>query len=200
LNQKTAQGKATRQHLVTVATRLFAEAGYGATSIEQVMAATGASRGALYHHFESKTALFEAVLESIEADIAHAVVAASRGITDPVEALRAGCGAWFGLAGEPAVRQIVLVDAPAVLGWAKWREIDARHGFGLMKAALRNAARAGRVDPELAASAQIDMLAHMLLASVLEIALLIARADDPASARQDGRAAFEALVDRLFRR
>jgi len=204
LNQKIAKGRATRQYLVTMATRLFAQAGFAATSIEAVMAAAGTSRGALYHHFDGKTALFEAVLESVEADIAHAVVAASRGIADPVEALRAGCNAWLDLAREPAVRQIVLVDAPSVLGWAKWREIDARHGFGLMKAALKNAAKAGRLpsglagelrDPEL-----VDMLAHMLLASVLEIALIIARSDDPASAKQNGRTAFEALIDRLFER
>jgi len=193
LNQKIAKGQATRQHLVTVALRLFAQAGFAATSIEAVMAAAGASRGALYHHFDSKTQLFEAVLEQVEADIAHSVVAASRGIADPVEALRAGCNAWFDLAREPAVRQIVLVDAPSVVGWAKWREIDARHGFGLMKAALKNAAKAGRIDSDL-----IEMLAHMLLASVLEIALIIARADDPAAAKQEGRTAFEALIDRLF--
>jgi len=173
--------------------RLFARTGFAATSIEAVMAAAGASRGALYHHFDSKTQLFEAVLERVEADIAHSVVAASRGIADPVEALRAGCNAWFDLAREPAVRQIVLVDAPSVVGWAKWREIDARHGFGLMKASLKNAAKAGRVDSDL-----IDMLAHMLLASVLEIALIIARANDPVAAKQEGRAAFEALIDRLF--
>ena len=193
MNQKIARGQATRQHLVTVAMRLFARTGFAATSIEAVMAAAGASRGALYHHFDSKTQLFEAVLERVEADIAHSVVAASRGIADPVEALRAGCNAWFDLAREPAVRQIVLVDAPSVVGWAKWREIDARHGFGLMKASLKNAAKAGRVDSDL-----IDMLAHMLLASVLEIALIIARANDPVAAKQEGRAAFEALIDRLF--
>ena len=198
MNQKIAKGQATRQHLVTVALRLFAQAGFAATSIEAVMAAAGASRGALYHHFDSKTQLFEAVLERVEADVAHSVVAASRGIADPVEALRAGCNAWFDLAREPAVRQIVLVDAPSVVGWVKWREIDARHGFGLMKAALKNAARAGRLGPKLTGPDLIEMLAHMLLASVLEIALIIARTDDPAAAKQEGRTAFEALIDRLF--
>lgn len=193
MNQKSAQGQATRQHLVTVAAGLFAKTGFAATSVEQVMHAAGTSRGALYHHFASKTALFEAVLERVEADIAHTVAAASRGIADPLEALRAGCTAWLDLAREPAVRQIVLVDAPSVVGWEKWREIDARHGFGLMKAALKNLAAAGRINPDL-----IDMLAHMLLASVLEIALIIARSSDPVSARESGRAAFEALIDRLF--
>jgi AcrR family transcriptional regulator len=198
LNQKIAKGQATRQHLVTIALRLFARTGFAATSIEAVMAAAGASRGALYHHFDSKTALFEAVLERVEADIAHSVVTASRGIADPIEALRAGCNAWFDLAREPAVRQIVLVDAPSVVGWTKWREIDARHGFGLMKAALKNAAKAGRLGPELASPELIEMLAHMLLASVLEIALIIARSDDPVTAKQEGRLAFETLIDRLF--
>lgn len=200
MNQKIAKGQATRQHLIIVAMRLFARTGFAATSIEAVMATTGTSRGALYHHFDSKTALFEAVLERVEADIAHSVVAASRGIADPVEALRAGCNAWFDLAREPSVRQIVLVDAPSVVGWAKWREIDARYGFGLMKAALKNAAKAGRLGSQPASPELIEMLAHMLLASVLEIALIIARSDDPVAAKQEGRIAFETLIDRLFAR
>lgn len=200
MNQKIARGQATRQYLVTVATGLFAQAGFAATSVEQVMQAADTSRGALYHHFASKTALFEAVLERVEADIAHAVVIASRGIADPVEALRAGCNAWLDLARTPAVRRIVLVDAPAVVGWEKWREIDARHGFGLMKAALKNAAAAGRLPDALADPGRLDMLAHILLASVLEIALIIARAPnaEAAAARETGRIAFEALIDRLF--
>ena len=200
MNQKIARGQATRQYLVTVATGLFAEAGFAATSVEQVMHAAQTSRGALYHHFAGKTALFEAVLERVEADIAHAVVTASRGIADPVEALRAGCNAWLDLARTPAVRRIVLVDAPGVVGWEKWREIDARHGFGLMKAALRNAATAGRLPGDLADPDRLDMLAHMLLASVLEIALIVARASnaEAVTVRETGGIAFEALIDRLF--
>jgi AcrR family transcriptional regulator len=193
LNVKSAKGQATRAHIVGVAGELFAQAGYDATSIETVLARSGVSRGALYHHFEDKEALFTAVLEAIEARIAQATVEASRGIADPVEALRAGCNAWLDVSCDPAVRQIVLVDAPAVVGWQKWRDIDARFGFGLLKGGLKNAAAAGRLRADL-----VEILAHVLLAAVLEIALVMARAEDAAAAAENGRAALRELIDKLL--
>ena len=189
----SSKGQATRARIVGVATGLFAQAGYEATSIETVLAQSGVSRGALYHHFEDKQALFVAVLEAIEASIAQATVVASRGIADPVEALLAGCNAWLDVSRDPAVRQIVLMDAPAVIGWQKWREIDARYGFGLLKGSLKAAAGAGRLRPEL-----VEVFAHVLLAAVLEIALLMARAHDPAKAAREGRAALRELIDKLL--
>lgn len=186
------RGRATRARIVDVAGELFAQAGYDATSIEAVLEKSEVSRGALYHHFRNKEDLFVAVLEDIEARIAQATVDASRGIADPVAALLAGCNAWLEISREPAVRQIVLVDAPAVLGWQKWREIDARYGFGLLKGSLKAAAAAGRLRPEL-----VDILAHVLLAAVLEIALVMARANDRAAARE-GRAALRELIERLL--
>jgi AcrR family transcriptional regulator len=193
LSSKSAKGQATRAHIVATARELFAQAGYDATSIETVLERSGVSRGALYHHFEDKEALFTAVLEAIEATIAQATVDASRGIADPVEALLAGCNAWLDVSRDPAVRQIVLVDAPAVVGWQKWREIDARFGFGLLKGALKNAAAAGRLRGDL-----VEVFAHVLLAAVLEIALLIARAADPAAAAKQGRTALRELIGRLL--
>src|SRR4029450_4226177 len=91
------------------------------TSIEAVLREAGISRGALYHHFSGKEALFEAVLEQVGADIATKLAAAARDASDPVEALRAGCHAWLRLARDPTVRRIVLVDALPVVGWGKWR-------------------------------------------------------------------------------
>lgn len=192
MNRKIEQGQATRLQIVTTATRLFAQSGYEGTSIETVLAELAMSRGALYHHFASKEALFAAVLEATEADVADALVRASRGIADPVEALRAGCKAWLELAGQPAVRQIVLIDAPAVVGWKAWREIEERYSLGLLKAPLRKMAAAGRLPAHL-----VDVLAHMLLAALNEVALTIARADDPRAATRSGQAAARRLIDGL---
>ena len=113
----SVKGLTTRRNIVDSATTLFTERGYEATSIEVVLEKSGISRGALYHHFDSKEALYVAVLEAVEARVADATAAASRHLSDPREALRAGCNAWIELAGDPAVRQIVLHDAPAVVGW-----------------------------------------------------------------------------------
>ncbi|HUN53186.1 MAG TPA: TetR/AcrR family transcriptional regulator [Candidatus Sulfotelmatobacter sp.] len=194
MTPRIERGQATRQRIVGTAAGLFAELGYEATSVEMVLRDSGVSRGALYHHFDSKEALFEAVLEQVEAEVADATVVASRGIADPVEALRAGCYAFLDLAGLGRVRQIVLIDAPAVVGWEKWRAIDARHGFGLLKASLAAATAQRRLSPAL-----LEVLAHMLLAALIEIAMLIARAADPPAATEVGRAGLGELIDRLLR-
>jgi AcrR family transcriptional regulator len=193
MSKKVERGQATRLRIVATATTLFSELGYEATSIEAVLRESGVSRGALYHHFDSKDALFEAVLEVIEADLAQAAIAASRGIADPAKALRAGCDVFLDLTQTAKVRQIVLVDAPAVLGWQKWREIEARYGFGLLKAALEAAAARGQVRQDL-----VDVFAHMLLAALIEVALMVSRADDPAEALKSGRTALGELMDRLL--
>jgi AcrR family transcriptional regulator len=153
------------------------------------------SRGALYYHFPGKDKLFEAVLEDLEVRIAEALRAASRGHADPVEGLQAGCEAFLKLATEPSVRQILLIDAPVAIGWQKWREIDARHGFGLMKGAIQSAATAGRIRPEL-----VDPFSHMLLAALMELALVVARADNPKGALKSGRAAIGELITKLLPR
>jgi AcrR family transcriptional regulator len=193
MNRKVERGQDTRLRMVSVATTLFGELGYEATSVEVVLRDSGVSRGALYHHFASKESLFEAVLEAVEAELAAATLKASRGIADPVEALHAGFDSFLALAQTGRVRQIVLMDAPAVLGWQKWREIEARHGFGLLKAALLATAERGRIRNDL-----VDVFAHILLAALIEVALMIARADDPANALRSGRMALRQLTDKLF--
>jgi hypothetical protein len=110
-----------------------------------------------------------------------------------VKRLRAGCSAWLRLAQDSVIRQIVLIDAPSVVGWQKWREIDARHGFGLLKTSLEAAARAGRLNQEL-----IDVLAHMLLAALMEAALVISRADKPVIAMRVSKAAIDKLIDGML--
>jgi AcrR family transcriptional regulator len=193
MNLRIEKGLATRDRIVSAATRLFTAAGYEGTSIEDLLSDLGISRGALYHHFDSKERLFEAVLEAVEADIAKANMKATRGIADPVVALRAGCDAFLQMARDRTVKRIVLIDAPAVLGWEKWREIDARHGFGLMKRSLEAAAKGGRLRAELT-----ETFAHILLAAVMETALVIARADNVEEATRKGRAAIAALIKKLL--
>src|SRR5262245_40031774 len=193
MSKKIEQGQATRRELIAIATRLFVAHGYQGTSIEAVLREAGISRGALYHHFDGKEALFEAVLDQVEADVAQRVARAARDVADPVEALRAGSHAWLRLARDPTIRRIALVDAPSVVGWEKWRAIDERYAFGLLKGALAAAAAAGRVRKEL-----VDVLAHMLLAALAEVALVIARAKDSRAAVRAGEAAVDELLDGVF--
>jgi AcrR family transcriptional regulator len=193
VNQRVEQGQATRAALIDVATELFATNGYEATAIPAVLDAAGVSRGALYHHFESKEALFEAVLQSVEAEATLKVTRAARGATDPLDGLRRGCAAYLAMCRDPVVRRISLIDAPAVVGWERWREIDEQHSFGLIKAAIAAIAADGRVKPEL-----IDVMAHMVLAALLEVALLVARADEGRLAIRRGQEAVDELLTALF--
>ena len=137
MSKRVEQGLATRAALIDVATELFATHGYEATAIPSVLHAAGVSRGALYHHFESKKALFEAVLKSVEARVMAKVTRSARAANDPLEALRRGSAACLAMCRDPTVRQISLIDdAPAVIGWQRWRDIDEQHAFGLVQAAI----------------------------------------------------------------
>jgi AcrR family transcriptional regulator len=193
MNKNVERGQVTRAHLVAVATRLFAERGYDGTSIEAVLAESGVSRGSLYHHFPGKDALFWAVLEGIAARAGAQIAAAEAGAPDPVAALRAGCLAWIRLASDPVIQQIVLIDAPAVLGWQRWREIDEQNSLGWIRAALGYAAESGRIERR-----HVDTFAHVMLAATYEIALMIARAEDPAAALSTAESAFPEFLDRLL--
>jgi AcrR family transcriptional regulator len=193
VDEPIGRGGRTRRHLVEVATQLFTERGYEATSIEAILEAAGVSRGALYHHFDGKDALFEAVFVALEIESDRQVAEAAAKARDPRAALRAGARAWVRIAGTPAVRRIVLLDAPTALGWQRWREIEEDHGLKLLKAGLRAVTGVGAIAPDL-----VDVFAHVLLASLNEIALLVARAADVKAAQRAGGRAVDELLDRLF--
>jgi AcrR family transcriptional regulator len=186
------RGRATRDRLIAAARDLFGERGYEGTSIEAVLDSAGVARGALYHHFATKEALFDAVLDEVVAEIAAAVADAARSAPDPVASLQAGCGAWLRMALDPAVQRIALLDPPAIVGWSRWREIDEQHTLGGLRANFQLIAAAGRLP-----AGNVDVLAHMVLAAVNEAALMIARADDPERALVEGQAAVEMLLDGL---
>jgi len=192
-NKNIARGEATRAQLIAIATRLFAEHGYEGTSIEAVLREAGVSRGSLYHHFAGKEALYEAVLEDVETKIGMQTVAAAGDATSPVDALRRGFTEWIRLASDPVVQRILLIDAPSVLGWQEWRAMEERHALGLIRSVLQEIADQGDLRPEL-----VGTLAHVLLASVNEVALLVARADDQEAAMKNGADAIDELLRRLL--
>jgi AcrR family transcriptional regulator len=193
VDKRVEQGQATKAALIDVATELFAAHGYDATAIPAVLEAAGVSRGALYHHFESKEALFEAVLRSVEAEVMARVTRAARRATDPLDALRRGCAAYLAMCRDPTVRQVSLIDAPAVIGWQRWREIDEQHAFGLVKSAIAAISADGPRKLEM-----VDVVAHMVLAALLEVALLVARADEGRLAIRRGQAAIDELLTALL--
>ncbi len=194
-DRRLTRGRVTRQHLVAVATHLFAERGYDGTSIEAVLDRAGVSRGSLYHHFQNKEALFEAVVQSVHAQVGEATLAAAAEVEtdDPHMLLRTGYLAWVRLAGDPIVRRILLIDAPTVLGWRRWRAMEEQYGLGMIKDVLQTSADDGRLPGSLVAP-----FSHMLLATGNELALLIALADDVPAAQSSAEAAFDEFLTRLL--
>ena len=191
-DQRRARGQATRERLLAAARELFGERGYEATPIEAVLEASGVARGALYHHFQSKAELFDAVAEELFVEIADVTDAAAREGADTLERLRAGSHAWLQMALDPAVQRIALLDPQAALGWTRWRELDEQHTLGGLRLSFERLAREGRVP-----DGQQQLLAYMLLAALNEAALFVAYADDTQAALDTGQAAIDTLLDRL---
>lgn len=190
---RIVRGRNTRERLLAAGRVQFGTRGYDATSIDSILYDAGVARGALYHHFASKEALFDGVLDLVIGELAAAVRTAARRVQDPGDSLRVGCLTWLELAIDPAVQRIVLLDAPAVVGWTRYRELDDQHTLGATKLALRRIAASGGLPAE-----STDVLAHLVLAAVGEAALMIARADDQAAALASGKAALEILLARLL--
>ena len=183
---------ATRRALLDAARALFAERGFASTPREEIVERAGVTRGALHHHFGRKEALFRAVFEDLEGEIGNRVMAAAVAGADPMTQLRLGCQAFLDAALDPAVQRIVLLDAPAVLGWQGWREVEAQHGLGMVTEAIRAVIDAGQIDEQ-----PVEPLAHIVLAAINEAALLVAGSDDPVATRVTVGETVDRLLSRL---
>jgi AcrR family transcriptional regulator len=200
---RAERAEATREALIVAARRLFVEKGYFETGTEEIVAAAEVgTRGALYHHFADKRALFRAVFERVESDLVSTATpedAAPKdgvpkdGKTEPAKEafarLRAGLLGFLDASLRPEVQRVILIDGPAVLGWAEWRELEEQYGLGSIQGLLELAVAEKTLSPQPTA-----VLAHVLLAAVDEAALYIANAADPAAARDES----VLTVDRLL--
>ena len=186
--------EATRGRLVATARRLFAEKGFAATSTEEILGEAAVSRGALYHHFASKTALFRAAFEAVEDDLTAQILAAAAGSgeTDPLRILELGFDAFLDQCVNPEVQRIVMLDGPTVLGWDTWHELDERYAFGTIKTVLTMAAQTGRID-----EAAVEPLSHLLLGAIMQAGMVVARAEDPAVAKRAMSETFARIVSAL---
>lgn len=199
MNVKRTQAErsdATRAALVGAARPLFADRGFAGVGTEEIARAAGVTRGALYHHFDGKRELFEAVYERIEVELAERIAsgALQANATSPLAAMKAGAEMFLLASTEPETQQIVLLDGPSVLGWDRWREIATEHGLGLIEATLQAAVEAGEIG-----SQPVRPLAHVLMGALDEAAMLVARADDAERMRAEVGQTLGALLDGLSR-
>ncbi len=186
------RSEGTRAALLAAARRLFAERGYADVGTEEIVRAAGVTRGALYHHFAGKRELLEAVYEQLEAELAQELADRITPGAGALETLAEGAEMFLDHCLEPEVQRIVLLDAPAVLGWELWREIGARYALGLIEALLVAGMDSGEIRRQ-----PIEPLSHALLGALDEVAMLVARADDPALARADAGQTIETLIAAL---
>jgi AcrR family transcriptional regulator len=184
----------TRESLIAAARPLFAAHGFADVALETIVRAAGVTRGALYHHFPDKTELFAAVFEEVEGEVAARMgeAIASANTTDPVEVMRLGARFWLDACADPEIQRIVLVDAPAVLGWTRWTEIGNRYNTGLVRDLLTSAIQSGRIPPQ-----PVEATALTMLGAMREVTLYVALAQDHDQARRDAGAVMDRLISAL---
>jgi AcrR family transcriptional regulator len=185
----------TKAHLVEAATKLFAERGFQGAGTEELVGRTGLTRGALYHHFEDKRDLFRAVVEHVEKELGARISSATLEPPEPLQKLRAGLVAFLDACREPEVRQIVLLDAPAVLGVERWRSVEADYGLDLLRQGLQAAMGIGAIQPQ-----RVEPLARLLLGAFSEAGLYVAESDNPDEAKQELVACIDGLIQALMSR
>lgn len=186
---------ATREALITGARKLWGLRGYAEVGTPEIATEAGVTRGAMYHQFADKAALFRGVVEVVEQDVMArmATLVAASGAATPADAIRAAVDAWLEVSGDPEVRQLILLDAPVVLGWAGFRDVAQRYSLGMTEQLITEAIRAGQL-----ARQPVRPLAQVLIGALDEAAMFIATADDPKRARRETRQVLRRLIDGML--
>lgn len=190
---KAQQREMTRAKLIAVGRDIFARDGYAHAATEDIVNTAGVTRGALYHHFTNKDDLFRAVVEDIQQEIAGRIVAESEKATDSWAELVAGCRAFLASSIDPKVQRIMLIDAPAVLGWEAWRKLDAEYGTRLLREILDVLHHQGIIKPH-----SMEALVHLLTGAMNEASLWIAQSPQPQEALAAAQAELETLLGALW--
>lgn len=190
-NRRDENAAATRLALLRTARRLFADHGYGESPTEEIVRRARVTRGALYHHFRDKRDLFAAVLDEEQSKLAARAGEAAAAESDPWRAVIAASNAFLDACLERTVQQIVLIDAPAVLGLEEWRKRDQAY-LESVRALIRSAIAQGLIEDQ-----PVEPLAAVIFGALHEAAMLIARASDKQAARQSVSGAIERLFDGL---
>jgi AcrR family transcriptional regulator len=191
-NAKAVQHAATHRHLLAIARELFTDEGYAQAATEEIVQRAGLTRGALYHHFANKQALFLEVLGDLQDEVAQRVATAAGAEADPWQQLLVGCRAFLAASLDPRVQRIMLIDGPAVVGWVHWRAMDAERSMKLLQSALEGLQASGVV-----VALPLDALTHLLSGAMNEAALWIATAPDQSVALEEAMATLTHLLDGL---
>ena len=174
---KIATGQQTAAHLVAIARKHFKTRGYSSTALEDIAKEAGMTRGAVYHHFDGKKGLFLAVFTDAQADIANRIIEVDKSGL-PIWDRFISCNRIFlETCLDSDLQKIVLIDAPAVLGWDEWRKIDEAITLGILRSHLKELIDKGIIKP-----LPLEPLTHAISGANNEVLLWIAQSDDPKKA------------------
>jgi AcrR family transcriptional regulator len=183
---------ATIESILKAGRLLFGERGFAATTIDDIAEQAGVAKGAVYHHFATKEAVFAAVFDQVSRALVQEIDRAVRTEKDVLAAMVAGTQHYFAACAKGPTGQIILRDGPAVLGWERWREIDAQHFGGKIPRAI-----AAAMDAGLIARQSVEPLARLLLGAVTEAAVACAGRTDVLKAGNEYTRAFKSLLEAL---
>jgi AcrR family transcriptional regulator len=180
----------TKGAVVKAARRIFGERGFAVTTMDDIASGARVAKGAVYHHFKTKEELFGAVFDQVSRDLVVEIDRIARTEKDVLSAIAASTEAYFAACSKDATGQIILRDGPAVLGWERWREIDARHFGGKLPRAIEIAIENG-----LIARQPVEPLARLLLGAMTEAAVACSTGSNVTGAEY--ARAFRRLLDAL---
>ncbi|MGO9873448.1 MAG: TetR/AcrR family transcriptional regulator [Acidimicrobiia bacterium] len=179
----------TTAAILASAHHLFAKNGFERTSIADVATAAGVTKGSVYHYFDTKEALFQRVFEDLNAALAPPIIEEALREPTPTAALKVGCRLFLEHCLDPAVRQMLLIDGPQVLGWELWREIDARYFLSAMRAGLEGSLADGR---------DAAVVAHLLVGALDEAVMFVSRAPNASTAVASCASELDRFIDALL--
>ena len=188
-SRREGYSDATRRALLKAARRSFTAQGYTAASLDAIAAKARVTKGALYHHFADKQALFDAVVVSLQAEMTEAVDAEVSAERDRWQRLKRGIAAFLDACGETSYRRLVIHEAPAVLGMERFRKIDDA-ALSSFHRAIASLQQRGDID-----FANAALLTRLLAALVWETAMLLAETKEPQHLRAQALEAIYRVVD-----
>ncbi|WP_156756365.1 TetR/AcrR family transcriptional regulator [Actinokineospora pegani] len=173
-SRRVDYSESTRNALVDSAVTLFTDNGYAATSLDAVARGARVTKGALYHHFSGKQALFEAAFDAVESAVSARLVQVVTGPGGAWERAMEGVRGYVNVCLEPSYQRIVIHEGPVVMGWDRWREAEDRFSFGLVRATLEALIEAGEIE-----ALPVETTARVLFGALSTGATIIAGAPDP---------------------
>jgi AcrR family transcriptional regulator len=192
LSLKVQSGQKTYAELVAIARKVFSKRGYSDTAIEEIVRKAGVTRGALYHHFEGKKGLFLAVFKDAQTDIANRIIQVDKRVRSIWERFISCTYTFFEACSDPELQRIVLIDAPAILGWDVWRKIDEEKTHDILRSHLKELLDRGIIKP-----LPIEPLTHLISGAANECVLWIAGSDDPKRALDEAWSTMKAFLNSL---